>query len=273
MAGRMSSKVTAFLITASSFATIAGLVSSCHRRSLVTHDGAADAQSSGFGRQDAWLPVDTAPDKTSQRIARTFVEQLAHQEVPSEHLGQLETATADLIRSLMIPDFDAYHRLMTANGADLDVVIADGYIAQLIEWGVYPAATPELASTRSIVDRLRYVWNTPSPRRLRWLAVNIESQTSGTGLVALSNSEAWPFSGYYSQMSLYAPKSGRLTQSDGARLNKTKQSVWIRLDIRCESDLTTKIRINFYFDQLSKTWYPVTTLIGNNWNVRGLPIL
>jgi hypothetical protein len=208
-----------------------------------------------------------------QKLARNLGAQLERLQVPSDRVRRLESDIEVIIWAFQTPDFDAYDRLLVSKGLSPHD-LADGFTDGLIEWGVYDRTVAELQPSRSRTEKLRFIWNSPSPRSFKWVAIDTESPLAGTGLVSISGTPSWPYDGYYAQMSMYAPRAGRLTETEGARVNKTHESAWILLKVRFEENLETGVRINFYYDAKLGTWVPSSILLGNNWkDVRPIPVL
>ncbi len=161
---------------------------------------------------------------------------------------------------------------MTLQGASLDE-IGSGFASAMVEWELYPSSTPELALALSLESRVRYLWNHPRERNVEIVSARLSSIKVGFGLVGEANTPEWPYAGHYAQLSLYSPKRGRLMEEEGTRISKTRDAAWIMFEGRFASGMTTRMKINFYFDVEVGDWVPLTVVFGTDGDHRPFPML
>lgn len=273
--------VLAFALGALSFAVMTLGWAGCHGGGAVSSAEWAAGGESGNSAKAAmdahsqsanWLAVDGPSAAAAARsLALSAAEQMVQEGMAETRAKHLSADLQIVLASAFTPDFDAYNRLMTSKGARLDK-IADGFVQAMLDWKIYAEGTPDLAPTRPIDRRVRFMWNHPAERGMQWKTVRPSSLEVGFGLVAEANTPEWPYSGHYAQLSLYAPQSGRLTEADGKRLNKTKDAAWVMFEGQFASGMQTRMKINFYYDADALTWFPVTVVIGPDKNHRPFPM-
>jgi hypothetical protein len=197
--------------------------------------GVADAAGADDrGAERGWISVAHADAASAAaRIAGEAKERWLAKGMAAEKAGRLGDDVSTVLTAIFAPDFDIYHRHMAARGLSLDE-IASGFASAMLEWEIYPASAPELAPDRTVEEKIRYLWDHPRERDAAFESVRPSSLMVGFGLMAESNTPEWPYAGHYAQLSLYAPKGGRLTEEEGTRLSRSKDSAWIMLEGRFE---------------------------------------
>lgn len=225
------------------------------------------------GAERGWISVANADAASAAaRIAGEAKERWLAKGMAPEKAGQLGDDVSTVLTAIFAPDFDVYHRHMAARGLSLDE-IASGFASAMLEWEIYPASVPELAPDRTVEEKIRYLWDHPRERDAAFESVRPSSLMVGFGLMAESNTPEWPYAGHYAQLSLYAPKGGRLMEEEGTRTSRSKDSAWIMFEGRFRGGMRTRVKVHFYFDEAAGVWIPVTVVFGTDGAHRPFPML
>lgn len=248
------------------------------RRTGDGNSGPASTEADVAGADDrsadrGWIRVANADAASvAARIAGEAKGRWLAKGMAEEKAARLGNDVSTVLTAIFAPDFDTYHRHMSARGLSLDK-IASGFVSAMLEWEIYPSSAPELAAERTVEEKIRYLWNNPRERDAAFESVRPSSLMIGFGLMAESNTPEWPYAGHYAQLSLYAPKGGRLMEEEGTRISKSKDSAWIMLEGRFRSGMKTRMKLNFYFDEAAGVWIPVTAVFGTDGAHRPFPML
>ena len=125
------------------------------------------------------------------QIAKTAGKAWPELGVIPDHAQALEQDLERVLIAIFTADFSIYEAFMAERGSKLDE-IAKGFADAMIEYGLYDPKQPELAEDLPDADRVRYIWNNPTPRRMAFAVVDSDSTRPGIGFNTMNNSPDWP---------------------------------------------------------------------------------
>lgn len=206
-----------------------------------------------------WIPVDATNEASAGQIVGAAAAAVRALEGDIEDAGALADLVCAVLSALITMDGREYVDYVTGAGARLDRDMVESLAMTWVEWGLLDRPAIDELNDKELFLLL---WSTAPARMMRLSAIDAASISAGRGIRFAIGRPDWPYAGVRSRLSLFQPGTGRLTRERGDRLDGTSASAHVPMRIRFADETPGHIRLDFYFDEQTRRWWPLVISIG-----------
>ncbi len=212
-------------------------------------------------RASAWVDIDSPADveRVVSMLGQAIRESHASINGGRPSSAGFEESACAAFEAIVSRDGAKYWRHALDRGWVFNRDMALALAAQWHEWGVLPEALSDDIADRAIFAAL---WNSAAQRGMRVTAVDGANFSVGRGILLVIDRDNWPYPGARGQVSCFMSPRGRLTQEEGAAIDRTPHSAHVLIRIRFENGSFGHVRLNYFHDLTSEMWVPLTIAVG-----------
>lgn len=171
-----------------------------------------------------------------------------------------ECARAVLL-SLLSGDSTPYLVTMSARAATIDHAMC---LAIAEDWSEWRLIHPLDTSHMDDAHLFQTLWSERSTRRMDIHALDQQWAEIGVGMSVDYARDRWPYEGVRASMSVFIPPTGRLSASEGQRIDGTPSSAHVTVRVVYGDGQAGMLRVNFFYDTTAGRWYPITLSVASD---------
>lgn len=184
---------------------------------------------------------------------------------PASEVVDLDSLLQDMRSTLLgiiSGDSDRYFDFRMESGASFKRQYAQGLLDQWRDRKIVSVRAPPQATDKELFAAL---WGSAPERRMSLRGILADQTRAGRGTVfVFGDRQEWPYSGAQFASSVFCPRAGPFSQDTGDRLDGTDRSAHVLLGVRLADGTPGYLRLNYFYDDAQRRWFPVTIVAGSD---------